>query len=241
LTYQLIGDVRVLEHLLDPVERASPLFDHVGPVARQLAQCPDRRLGDEPAANQAVLHQIEEPLAVPHVGLPAWYRLDVGGVRQHHLDVGLEQVEHGAPVHARGLHRHVRDLVLDQPGRQLLDVRGHRAKRPGLPLPLPLLVDPPDGHDGGPLVHVDASTPGIHQVHGHASCHRSIQPPEAGRPRTVNFSRRALMAQTRILIQAPRALFFHGLTAPKVPSLAPLPVDPAYPYPSSSARVGRGP
>jgi len=38
-------------------------------------------------------------------------------------------------------------------------------------------------------------------------------------------------AQTRILIQAPRALFFHGLTAPKVASLAPLTVPTSVPPP----------
>jgi hypothetical protein len=76
-------DVGIFQHLLDPIERPRPVIDQGGPEAGQVAQRPDRRLRDEAGPDQAVLQQVQQPLAVAHVGLPAGDRLDVVGVGQH--------------------------------------------------------------------------------------------------------------------------------------------------------------
>lgn len=63
-------------------------------------------------SDQPVLHQLGDSGRVGHVGLAPGDVLEVGGVEQPALEVGLEQVLHGPPVHPGGLHPHHGDPKL---------------------------------------------------------------------------------------------------------------------------------
>jgi hypothetical protein len=164
-------DDHVLQQLLDAVDLARALLDQAGAVARQLAQLADRRRRDEAAADQPVLHQVQPPRAVAHVGLPAGRRLHVGGVGQHDRHAPLLQhVDDRPPEHARRLEGHAGDVVLDEPVGQPLQVGQHRREGPGLLVPLPRGVDHADRRHRRPLVHVDRRAARVDDLHAGPSC-----------------------------------------------------------------------
>ena len=95
------------------------------------AQLDDRLAWTEAAAQQPVLVQLLEPLRVVDVRLPPRHLLDVARIDQHDLEAaGLEDLEDGNPVHARGLHRDGRDADGVQPVGERVQVATEGAERP---------------------------------------------------------------------------------------------------------------
>jgi hypothetical protein len=83
------------------------------------------------AAQQPVLVQLLEPLRVIHVRLPSRHLLDIAGIDQHDFEpAGLKDLEHGNPVHTRGLHRDGRDTDGVQPVGERVQVTTEGAERP---------------------------------------------------------------------------------------------------------------
>jgi len=111
-------DVRGLKDLLQSIGLLRPVLDQPLPVAHDVAELPLRARGHEAAAQQAELQQLGEPLAVPHIRLAARHHLDVLGVDQGELEAPFEEVVHGAPEDAGGLHGDVRAAGGSEPVRQ---------------------------------------------------------------------------------------------------------------------------
>jgi hypothetical protein len=92
------------------------VLDETLPQPQIGAQLDDRLAWAEAAAQQPVLVQLLEPLRVTDIRLPPGHLLDVTRIDQHDLEpAGLKDLEHGNPVHARGLHGHGRDADGMQP------------------------------------------------------------------------------------------------------------------------------
>lgn len=102
-------DTSVLQQLVRPIGGALSLLDQHFAVARQVPELPNRRRRHEAAPQQPVLPQLRDPDAVEDIGLATGDLLDVGGVDEQAREPVLEDVEHGLPVDARAVHRHVRD------------------------------------------------------------------------------------------------------------------------------------
>ena len=101
-------------------------------VAQQLAQLPQRPGRHEALGDQAVPHQIGDPLGILHVGLAPRHVADVPGVADDQLEMPLQDGIDRAPVDARALHPNVRHSRCPQPVPQRFEVPRHGAKRPHL-------------------------------------------------------------------------------------------------------------
>ncbi len=87
---------------------------------------------DEAWPDHTVTEQMRQPSAIVRIGLVAAPVLHVRGVRQDHMDVGLEQVEDRLPVAPGALHHRVRASFGDQPSGETLKLANDRAKLPDL-------------------------------------------------------------------------------------------------------------
>jgi hypothetical protein len=97
--------------------------------------------------------ELLQPLRIVHVRLAARDVLDGAGVDQQHLEaVGLQELEHGDPVHACRFHRHGGDADLRQPVGQVLEIAAERPERAHR-LVVPFLGH---GDDMKRRAHVDA-------------------------------------------------------------------------------------
>jgi hypothetical protein len=109
-------DVHLHQRLLHVLHRARLRAQDRRALAHQGAQRAHRVTGAERAAQQAVAHELLQPLAVEHVGLAPRHVLHMPRVDQQHGEAAcVEQLERRDPVHAGGLHRHRVDAALDQP------------------------------------------------------------------------------------------------------------------------------
>jgi hypothetical protein len=109
-------------------------------VSGQVTEFPNRGGRHEAAPQQPVLQQLRDPRTILDVGFPTRDLLDVGGIHQQAREGLLQRVEHGFPINARALHRHVRDPVRLEPVAQGQEFGGGRSEcphvlRPGLPRP----------------------------------------------------------------------------------------------------------
>ena len=85
----------------------------------------------EAAAQQTELMKLLEPLGIVDVRLAAWNLLHVSGVDQQHLQaLGLQNLEHRDPVHARRLHRHGGDPDSLEPVGQSMQILSEALKGP---------------------------------------------------------------------------------------------------------------
>lgn len=111
-------EVGVLEDLVDALHVRGALAHELLPCSGQVAQVLDARLRDEARADEAVGEQVRDPHRVVHVGLATGHVLDVARVRQDEVEVAVQHVPDRLPVHARRLHRDVRDRVRGEPFRK---------------------------------------------------------------------------------------------------------------------------
>ncbi len=149
-------DPGVLQRLVQPVGLALALGDLRLAIPGQRPQ-PALGLGrHEAAAQQAGLHQLTKPLRVRHVGLAPGHVLDVPRVAQRQLEVVFEDVPDRQPVHAGGLHRHMRDAVALQPVRQRQQACHGRGELGQMRHALPLSVRDPHARRDLRLMHVEA-------------------------------------------------------------------------------------
>jgi len=121
-------DVGTLQQLQHPVAHRRPRLDQRAPVPHQLAQVADRGRGHEALGDQAVAHQLRDPLRILHVGLAAGHVLDVMGVADDQVDVAFQHGVDRLPVDAGALHADVGDAVLSKPRPQCLQLACDRAE-----------------------------------------------------------------------------------------------------------------
>ena len=112
-------EVGVLQHLVNALNMTAPLAHQLLARAQKGAQVLRLTVRDETRPDQTVRQELRQPSSVADVGLAPGHVLDVRGIRQNELELAIRQhVPYGSPVHAGGLHRHVRALVRRQPVRQ---------------------------------------------------------------------------------------------------------------------------
>jgi hypothetical protein len=93
-------DVGIFEDLLEPIDHARPIFDQTGAMPRECAQFALLDGWDEAGGEQAMLHQVGDPLRIAHIGLAPRHGLDVRRIDQQQGKVALEEVKNRSPIHA---------------------------------------------------------------------------------------------------------------------------------------------
>src|SRR5258708_2458042 len=91
-------------------------------IAREVAKFTYWLRGHETPAQQSVLQQIRDPLAVFLVRLPTRHGFDVLCIHQQHLELLCKNVPHRLPVHSRVLHVLIRRSALLKPIGQLKQI-----------------------------------------------------------------------------------------------------------------------
>jgi len=159
-------EVGVLQDLVDPLDMRCALTDELLACPRQHPQLLDRRRRHEAAADQAVREQVGNPRGVVDVGLTSGHVLHMHGVREHQLELAIEDVPDRPPVHAGGLHRHMGHVERRQPLRQQQQLAGRRAERSNL-LRRPRFGSGSDARarHHGVAMHIQAGAPRIQHVH----------------------------------------------------------------------------
>ena len=107
------------KRLVQPVDLARALLDLRLAIAREVAQLADRLGRHEVGLQQAGFGELTQPRRVGDVGLAARDLLDVPGVDQHAVKLVLQDRPRRLPIHAGGLHHHLRDAVAGEPVAQL--------------------------------------------------------------------------------------------------------------------------
>lgn len=108
-----------------------------------------------------MLQKVADPFRVLDVGLPSGDVLHVRRIDDDGAEASLLQyVVEGLPVGCCALHCDHRRIGLDYPVREFVDLKCRRAVASGLP---PLAVR--DAGDQNLLVHVDAATASVEQLH----------------------------------------------------------------------------
>ena len=113
---------------MDPVDLRGALLGERLAVAGEVAQLADGLGWDEARLEQTPRQEQRQPGGVDGVGLAPRHVLDVAGVDQHHLEVGLQDVVDGLPIHPGGLHGHVGHSQRAQPVREGEQVGRRRAE-----------------------------------------------------------------------------------------------------------------
>lgn len=185
--------------LAQPLQLTGAGLDELLAVAGDLPDRGDLLGRDEAASQQPDLQQLRQPLAVLHIALAARDVLHVRSVDQQHLDTltptpGLrlaQGMEHRPPIHPGGLHHHVGDALLGQPGRHHRQHRVEGLEPPGhLHPPRPrtstTIAGNPDRDRDLPLTDIDPSHPrkdDLHAVTRLRHRHAGASPREPARSR----------------------------------------------------------
>lgn len=132
---------------------------------------------DETRANEPVRQEIRQPLAVLHVRLASGNGLDVIGIRQHHLEAPLKDVEDGFPVHAGRFQRDVGTARFREPAVQLQQLGRRRPEPSHLGARSTRLLNTDTRHHRF-LVHIDPATARMHDLHNASQreCARGVPP-----------------------------------------------------------------
>jgi hypothetical protein len=154
-------DVHLGQHLLHPLDARADCVHVVAALAPVRAD--DANLGRrvERVAEQPVGVELEQPLALLHVGLAPGEVLGVP--RVHQIDLKTARVEDlvdGNPVDARGLERDGGHPTLLQPLRQALQIGGE-ALEPADRVRIPI---GPDRHVVRTVTDVDPGGVGMHNL-----------------------------------------------------------------------------
>ena len=114
----------------------------------------------EGTAQQAIAHQLLQPLAIEHVGLAPRDVLHMPRVDQQHREAArVAQLEQRDPVHAGGFHRDGVDAALGEPVGQALQLSGEAAE---LAHRLVIAIGR-HGHEVAGAADVDAGRVGVGQ------------------------------------------------------------------------------
>jgi hypothetical protein len=184
-------DAGVLQRLVQPVGLALTLGDLRLAIPGQRPQLPLWFGRHEAAAQQAGFHQLTEPLPVRDISLAAGDLLDVPRVAQRQLEIVLQDVPHGLPIHAGRFHRDVGDSMSRQPIAQRHQPRDRRRKLRQMRLTTPHSIRDPNAGGYLRFVHVKRADALIDRFHP-ASCGRSRpEPLPAGASRTDESDGRA--------------------------------------------------
>ena len=139
---------------MQPVGLPLALLDLRLSIPGQLAQRPDRLGRHEARPQQPSFQQLTEPLGILDVGLATGKVLDMLSVDQQQLEVVLKYRPHRLPVHARGLHRHLRHAVRLQPIAQHQQPADHRRELTNLRASLAITSGHPHTRGHLRLMHI---------------------------------------------------------------------------------------
>ena len=89
---ETLQQLPALQQLVHAVCGLDPIPDEALPVSREIAQVADRWRRNEARADEPMREEVRDPLAVLHVGLPAWHGLDVVRIGQDYLEAPLEKL-----------------------------------------------------------------------------------------------------------------------------------------------------
>lgn len=162
-------EVGVFEHLLDALDVGAPIAHELLSGARERAQLLHGHRWHETRADQAVGKQVGQPHRVVDVGLAPGHVLDLCGVGPHQLKVAVEHMPHGLPVHAGGLHGNVLGAQGFEPVGQLKQARCGGGKGTNFLLQWAVTGHSRTRHHGL-LVHVQARTARINDIHDRLQC-----------------------------------------------------------------------
>ena len=116
-----------------------------------------------------MLHELADPLRVLHIRLATRNVAQVMRVQKPALKPILERLEHGLPVHARGLHPNERHARLGQPRSELREPAERRAERFGLLIPAATTrARNTHGRHDIVAMHIETRAPLHHHIHSPA-------------------------------------------------------------------------
>ena len=124
-------DIHPLQRLLHVLDMPGRRRNMLPAQTQIVLQTANMRRRNKPRPQQAMSVQGRAPLAVLHVALATRKMARLAPI--DHPDIqagGFQNAIERQPVHARRLHRHRADPMLDQKVAQRLQLRGHRAKHP---------------------------------------------------------------------------------------------------------------
>src|SRR5215207_3357358 len=127
-------------------------------VAGEVPKLPDLFRWHEAGAHQPVLHKLADPLGVLDVGLPTGDVLEVPGVEKPQLEVVLQHVVDGLPVHSGGFHAHQPHPKGSQPVPQQQESSSGGGELSDLLVEALALVGDPHTRSNRGLVHVEPGT-----------------------------------------------------------------------------------
>src|SRR5438876_532802 len=163
--YRCQLNVGILQHLLNAIRNPVDLLYQTHAIPREVAKFTGGLRRHETPAEQSVLQQVRDPLAVFLVRLPTGHGFNVLRIHQQHLEPLRKNVPHRLPVHPGGLHGHMGYAALLEPIGQLQQIVSECPEALLLFTALPLGLSPQ--HTGGNtlLMHVQTTTAGIDNFH----------------------------------------------------------------------------
>jgi hypothetical protein len=171
-----LADLRLASSrtFLEAVGHGGALSDQLGPLPGEVAQLPDRPGRNETGAEQPVLKQLRDPLAVFRVGLAAGDRLDVLRLDDEDRESRLQEVGHRLPVDARRFHGDLGHPASDHPVGQAQQIHGHGPKGTDLLIDPAVGSQPPDAGADGPVGDVQSGAAGDDDLPRSISCWRLV-------------------------------------------------------------------
>src|SRR5229473_4951543 len=163
--YRCQLNVGILQHLLNSIRNPVDLLYQTHAIPREVAKFTYWLRRHETPAQQSVLQQIRDPLAVFLVRLPARHGFDVLRIHQQHLELLRKNVPHRLPVHSGRLHGRMRHAALLQPISQLQQIVSECPEALLLFTALPLGLSPQHTCGNALLMYVQTTTAGIDNFH----------------------------------------------------------------------------
>src|SRR6266576_737539 len=171
--YRCQLNVGILQHLLNAIRNAVDLLYQTHAIPREVAKFTGWLRGHETPAQQSVLQQIRDPLAVFLVRFPTRHGFNVLRIHQQHLEPLRKNVPHRLPVHPSGLHGHMRYAALREPIGQLKQIVSEGPEALLLFTALPLGLSPQHTCGNTLLMYVQTTTAGIENFHRATPFHRA--------------------------------------------------------------------
>src|ERR1700722_3959059 len=208
--YRCQLNVGILQHLLNSIRNSVDLLYQAHAIPREVAKFTYWLRGHKTPAEQSVLQQIRDPLAVFLVRLPARHGFDVLCIHQQHLELLRENVPHRLPVHSRGLHGRMRHAALLEPISQLKQIVSECPEALLLFTALPLGLSPQHTCGNTFFMYVQTTTAGIDNFHRATPFHRAALDASKKRKSPTRALRNFQRLQFVVLLSVP-AILVSGL------------------------------
>src|SRR6266850_1626514 len=213
--YRCQLNVGILQHLLNAIRNSVDLLYQTHAIPREVAKFACWLRGHETPAEQSVLQQIRDPLAVFLVRLPTGHSFNVLCIHQQHLELLRKNVPHRLPVHSRGLHGRMRHAALLEPISQLKQIVSECPEALLLFTALPLGLRPQHTCGNTLLMYVQTTTAGIDNFHRATPFHRAALDASKKRKSPTRALHNFWRLQFVVLLSVP-AILVSGLYCTRV-------------------------